>query len=70
MIIRIILFVGLTYCFGQDTLWHALPDAPEAPPELKKHDDIFSQMIQLAGWSLDLGRSFIPLMEVHPGWNS
>jgi len=41
MIIRIILFAGLTYCFGQDTLWHALPNAPEAPPELKKHDDIF-----------------------------
>ncbi len=40
--VKLIIFMSSMSCyFGQDTLWYALPNAPEAPSELKKHDDIY-----------------------------
>ena len=49
-VIKLILcLLGISFCFGQDTLWHALPNAPEAPAELKKHDDIYFRN-DTTGW--------------------
>lgn len=40
--IRLILSIFLlSICWGQDTLWFEIPDAPVATSELKKHDDLF-----------------------------
>ncbi len=49
MIFRLLLWLGVSFCLGQDTLWYALPNAPVAPSELKKHDDIYFRN-DTTGW--------------------
>ena len=49
MIKLILCLLSISFCIGQDTLWHVLPNAPEAPAELKKHDDIYFRN-DTTGW--------------------
>ncbi len=50
MTFRILFILIISVCMGQqDTLWHELPDAPVAPSELKKHDDLFFRN-DTTGW--------------------
>ena len=48
---RLIFFIYIqTICFGQDsTVWRELPNAPVAPTDLKKHDDLFFRN-DTSGW--------------------
>ena len=50
MTFRILFILIISVCWAQqDTLWHELPDAPEAPSELKKHDDFYFRN-DTTGW--------------------
>ena len=47
---RILCFLIASFCWGQySTLWQELADAPVAPSELKKHDDLYFRN-DTTGW--------------------